>query len=112
MKKYFLFAIILLAANAVFSQVKVVTSTTVIYDFVKEVGKDKVKVDYLCRGDQDPHFLEIMPGYMLKLRSADIFFKIGLSLEMWSQQLIDGSRNSKIKIIDLSENIQIGRAHV
>ena len=33
-------------------------------------------------------------------------FKIGLDLEKWLPQLIDGSRNTNIKIIDLSENIE------
>jgi len=96
---------VLLVWQFAFSQVKVVATTTVIYDLVKEIGKDKVKADFLCRGDQDPHFLEVMPSYMVKLRNADIMFKIGLGLEMWSQQLLDGARNNKIKVIDLSEKI-------
>lgn len=89
-----------------FAEIRAVTSTTVIYDLVKEIGRDKIKVDYLVRGDQDPHFLEVMPSYMMKLRNADLMFEIGLGLEMWSQQLISGSRNSRIKIIDLSQDIQ------
>lgn len=103
MKK--IFALILLSATIAAAQIKVVTTTTVIYDLVNQIGKEKVKADFICRGDQDPHFVDVMPSYMLKLRNADLFFKIGLNLEMWSQQLIDGSRNSKIKIIDLSTEI-------
>ncbi|MBT8378224.1 MAG: metal ABC transporter substrate-binding protein [Ignavibacteria bacterium] len=97
--------IFFVSAAVAVAQVKVVTTTTVIYDLVKNVGGDKVEVDYLSRGDQDVHFLEILPSYMLKLRKADLFFKVGLQLEMWAPQLIDGSRNSSLKIIDLSENI-------
>jgi zinc/manganese transport system substrate-binding protein len=87
------------------AQVKVVTTTTVIYDLVKNVGGDKVEVDYLSRGDQDVHFLEVLPSYMMKLREADIFFQIGLQLEMWAPQLVDGSRNSSLKIVYLSDAI-------
>ncbi len=94
-----------LLSSFVFSQVKVVTTTTVIYDLVKNVGGDKVEVDYLSRGDQDVHFLEILPSYMMKLRKADIFFQIGLQLEMWAPQLVDGSRNSSLKIVYLSDAI-------
>ena len=104
MKKLILVITVLFSSLGL-SQVKVVTTTTIIYDLVKQVGKEKVKVDYLCRGDQDPHFLEIMPSYMLKLRKADLVFKIGLDLEKWLPQLIDGSRNDRLKIIDLSEEI-------
>jgi zinc/manganese transport system substrate-binding protein len=87
------------------AQTKVVTTTTVIYDLVKNIGGEKVEVDYISRGDQDVHFLEILPSYMLKLRNADIFFLIGLHLEMWAPQLIDGSRNSSLRIVYLSDVI-------
>ena len=106
MKKIYLSTLILLFSTLIFAEVKVVTTTTVIYDLVKEIGKEKVKVDYICRGDQDPHFLEILPSNMLKLRNAELVFKIGLGLEMWLQQIIDGSRNDKLKLIDLSTNIE------
>ncbi|HAB53458.1 MAG TPA: hypothetical protein DCE80_15015 [Ignavibacteriales bacterium] len=106
MKKSILSALILLFSTLSLAEVKVVTTTTVIYDLVKEIGKEKVKVDYICRGDQDPHFLEILPSYMLKLRNANLVFKIGLGLEIWLQQIIDGSRNDKLKLIDLSTDIE------
>lgn len=106
MKNISLYALILLFNTLAFAEVKIVTTTTVIYDLVKEIGKEKVKVDYICRGDQDPHFLEILPSNMLKLRNADLVFKIGLGLEMWLQQIIDGSRNDKLKLIDLSKDIE------
>jgi len=94
-----------LLGSVVIAQIKVVTTTTVIYDLVKNVGGDKVEVDYLSRGDQDVHFLEVLPSYMMKLRKADIFFQIGLQLEMWAPQLVDGSRNSSLKIVYLSDSI-------
>ena len=105
MKKIILFFAILLLQVSAFPEVKVVTTTTIIYDLVKQVGGNKVSVDYLCRGDQDPHFLEVLPSYMLKIRKADLMFEIGLGLELWAPQLIDGSRNSNLKLIDLSPGI-------
>ncbi|MEJ2196324.1 MAG: metal ABC transporter substrate-binding protein [Ignavibacteriaceae bacterium] len=105
MKKILTLIFIILVSIQSYSQIKVVTTTTVIYDLVKNVGGDKVEVDYLSRGDQDVHFLEVMPSYMLKLRKADIFFEIGLQLEMWAPQLIDGSRNSNLNVVYLSDGI-------
>jgi zinc/manganese transport system substrate-binding protein len=84
-----IFISILFLLTTTLAQVKVVTTTTVIYDLVKNVGGDKVQVDYLSRGDQDVHFLEILPSYMTKLRNADILFQIGLQLEMWAPQIVD-----------------------
>jgi len=106
MKKYLVLIISLILTFNSFAEIKVVTTTTVIADLVKIVGGDKVSVDYLCRGDQDPHFLEVLPSYMLKLRNADLVIKVGLDLEKWLPQLIDGSRNDKLKLVDLSANIE------
>ena len=105
MKKFVLVIIILFSHVLLADEIRVVTTTTVIYDLVKNNGGNKVEVDYLSRGDQDVHFLEILPSYMMKLRKADLFFKIGFELELWSYQLVDGSRNSDLVIIDLSAAI-------
>jgi len=104
--KKLLISILMIASSLSFANVKAVTTLTIIYDLVKNIGKDKVEVDYLCRGNQDPHFLEVMPSYMLKLRNADLVFEIGLDLEKWLPQLIDGSRNNNIQIVDLSQDIE------
>ena len=90
-----------------YAQIRVVTTTTVIYDIVKQIGGDKISLDYICRGDQDPHFLEVLPSYMLKIRKADIMFENGLGLELWAPKLIDGSRNSDLQLVDLSKNIPV-----
>jgi ABC-type Zn uptake system ZnuABC Zn-binding protein ZnuA len=105
MKKNILILFLFFNSALLADEIKIVTTTTVIYDLVKNVGGDKVEVDYLSRGDQDVHFLEILPSYMMKLRRADLFFKIGFELELWSYQLVDGSRNSDLVIIDLSTAI-------
>lgn len=105
MKKLLFMIFVMLISVRSFANIKVVCTTTVIADIVKNVGGDKVSVDYLCRGDQDPHFLEVLPSYMLKLRKADLVIKIGLDLEKWLQQLIDGSRNDNLILVDLSLNI-------
>ncbi len=104
--KKLLIPFLMILSSLAFADVKAVATTTLIYDLVKNIGQNKVDVDYLCRGNQDPHFLEVMPSYMLKLRNADLIFKVGLDLEKWLPQLIDGSRNTNVQVVDLSEEIQ------
>jgi ABC-type Zn uptake system ZnuABC Zn-binding protein ZnuA len=72
---------------------------------VRQAGGDRVTVDHIVRGDQNPHFVEVKPSYMMKLKSADLFFMIGMELELWAPQLIDGSRNASLVVVDLSKNI-------
>jgi ABC-type Zn uptake system ZnuABC Zn-binding protein ZnuA len=86
--------------------VRVVTSLPELADITANIGGDRVIVDYIVRGDQNPHFVEVKPSYMMKLKSADLFLLIGMDLEMWAPQIVDGSRNSRLEVIDLSKNIE------
>jgi zinc/manganese transport system substrate-binding protein len=87
------------------AKVKVVTSLSDLADFTKEIGGDRVQVDYLVRGTQNPHFIEVKPSYMMKLKSADLFITIGMQLEIWAPQIIDGSRNPNLTIVDCSKDV-------
>ncbi len=86
--------------------VRVVTSLPDLADLTRQIGGERVKVDYIVRGDQNPHFIEVKPSYMMKLRSADLFLTIGMELELWAPQLVDGSRNTSLHVVDLSRPIQ------
>ncbi len=80
------------------SKVRVVTTTTDLAAITQEVGKDKVQVESLARGNQDPHFVDSKPSFMVKLQKADLLVVVGLDLEIgYIQPLIDGSRNPKIR---------------
>lgn len=77
---------------------KVITSTEDLASIVKEVGGDKVAVEALARGYQDPHFVEAKPSFVLKLNAADLLVVVGRELEQgWLPPLITQSRNAKIQ---------------
>ena len=97
--------ILLILFSFLFGKVNVVTSTTDLADIVKQVGGDRVMVTSIARGNQDPHYVEILPSYMMKVRKADIYFMVGLELDLWAQYIIDGSRNRKLEVVDCSVEI-------
>jgi len=97
--------IILTFLSFLFAKVKIVTSTTDLADIVKSIGGDLVTVNSIAKGNQDPHYVEILPSYMIKVRKADIYFMVGMELDLWAQQIIDGSRNRKVLIVDCSAEI-------
>ena len=47
--------------------IKIVTTTEDLAALVREVGGDKVSVEALAKGYQDPHFVEPKPSFVLKL---------------------------------------------
>jgi zinc/manganese transport system substrate-binding protein len=100
------------SANA-FAAVNVITSTQDLASIVKEVGGDKVTVDSLAKGYQDPHFVEAKPSFILKLHQADLLVAVGRELEIgWLPPLITQSRNARIQpggpgYLDASQNAKI-----
>lgn len=92
-----LFINIFLVSEGVLAEVKVVASTPDLAAIAKAVGKDKVEVENLAKGYQDPHFVDAKPSYVMKLNRADLLIYNGLDLETgWLPTLVTGSRNSKI----------------
>ena len=64
----------------------------------REVGGDRIAVDFIARGYQDPHFVDAKPSFILKLQRADLLIVVGRELESgWLPALIQQSRNSKIQ---------------
>jgi len=80
-------------------KLKVITSLTDLASLTQEVGGDKVEVESLAKGYQDPHFVEPKPSFLLKLRNADLLISVGLDLEIgWLPPLITQSGNGKIQV--------------
>ena len=79
--------------------VNVVASTEDLAALTHEVGGDKVKLEFIGRGYQDPHFVEAKPSFILKLAKADLLVVVGRELEIgWLPPLIQQSRNAKIQV--------------
>ena len=111
----FVMAIAALAASAgpAGAAVKVVTTTEDLAALTREVGGDKVVVESLAKGYQDPHFVEPKPSFILKLHDADLLVVVGRELEIgWLPALIQQSRNAKVQpggpgYLDASMNVKI-----
>ena len=88
----------LVAPCAAAKKLNVVTSTTDLAALTEEVGGDKITVEAIAKGYQDPHFVEAKPSFLLKLRNADLLISVGLQLEIgWLPPLITQSGNPRIQ---------------
>ncbi len=94
-----LFWTLALPIGAQAKKLNVVTSTTDMAALTQEVGGEKVTVDSIAKGYQDPHFVEAKPSFLLKLRQADLLVVVGLQLEIgWLPPLITQSGNPRIQV--------------
>jgi zinc/manganese transport system substrate-binding protein len=93
-------AALTLFAHAVHGRaaIDVITTTEDLAALVREVGGDKVSVEALAKGYQDPHFVEAKPSFVIKLHNADLLVVVGRDLEAgWLPPLITQSRNTKLQ---------------
>ena len=103
----------LLAAAPAHAELNVVTTTEDLAALAREVGGDKVKVESLSRGYQDPHFVEAKPSFVIKLHSADLLIAVGRELEIgWLPPLVNQARNAKVQpggegYFDASQGVKI-----
>src|SRR5438105_3097584 len=92
-------AVVLMPVAAQAKKLTVVTSTTDLASLAQEVGGDKINVESMAKGYQDPHFVEAKPSFLLRLRQADLLVVVGLQLEIgWLPPLITQSGNSRIQV--------------
>ena len=91
-------AFLLLSAFAEGAVIKIVATTEDLASIAREVGGDKVQVDFIARGYQDPHFVEAKPSFILKLHDARLLIVVGRELEKaWLPPLVTQSRNTDIQ---------------
>src|SRR5256885_14120708 len=89
---------------ALLAALHVVSSIPTLGSLAKEVGGNRVEVESLGKGYQDPHFVEPKPNLMLVLNRADLLLHVGLELEIgWLPPLVLGSRNPKIQAGQLGD---------
>jgi ABC-type Zn uptake system ZnuABC Zn-binding protein ZnuA len=75
----------------------VVTTLSTYADLAQRVGGDRVTVEALVVGGQDPHYVRPRPSLAEKLARTDLFVSTGLDLELWVPGLVDLSNNSEIR---------------
>jgi zinc/manganese transport system substrate-binding protein len=85
-----------LSAQPVQAAVRVLAATDNLAWITQQIGGNHVSVDYLARGDQDPHMIEPRPSQVAKLARADLLVRIGMDLDLWMDSLLDAARNPKI----------------
>jgi zinc/manganese transport system substrate-binding protein len=95
------------------SKLNVVATTEDLAAIAREVGGDRIAVDSIAKGYQDPHFVEAKPSFILRLQKADLLIAVGRELEIgWLPPLIQQSRNNRVQpgadgYLDASQGVRI-----
>jgi manganese/iron transport system substrate-binding protein len=84
-------------------ELKLITTTSFIYDTVQRIAGDRVKVINLISDGQDPHSFEPTPRDIAEVETADIIFVNGFNLEEGLLDIIKSVNGNNI--FSLSDNI-------
>jgi zinc/manganese transport system substrate-binding protein len=95
-----------LAAPAA-AKMRVAASINDLASIAASVGGDQVEVFAIARPNADPHRVEALPSYMVRVSRAQVYLKVGLGLDQWADAIIDGSRNARLRTVDCSQGVTV-----
>jgi zinc/manganese transport system substrate-binding protein len=79
------------------ARLNVVATTPDLASIASAVGGKEIQLTTLARPNEDPHFVEAKPSFIVKLNKADVLVHGGAELEGgWLSPLLAGARNAKI----------------
>jgi len=91
-------------SSAFAAPLKVVASFTVIADFAKNVGGERVNITTIVGPDGDAHVYEPSPADAVAMAGADVVLVNGLHFEGFLQRLVDASA-TKASIVTLTKGV-------
>ena len=91
MKKLFSLALIIGLALAAHVEAKVIVGASLpdLGSIAAAIGGERIEIFAISRASADPHNVEVLPSYMVRVSRADLYLKVGLSLDQWADGIID-----------------------
>ncbi len=118
MKLFLIFIAVLVLGSLFFSgcttpqkneegKLMVVTTLFPLYEFAKEVGGEKVEVILLLPPGAEAHTFEPKPSDIIKINQADLFIFIGEEMEPWAHNILKGTNNDKLVVLNASSKVTL-----
>jgi len=94
------------AENVQAGGLKIVATTTIVADVVRQIAGDQNQVTTLLPIGADPHSFQPTPQDVVRVADAGIIFSNGAGLEEFLQPLLKNA-GSQAEVVAVSENIQL-----
>ncbi len=104
----FALAILLILSIYGFSKdIHIVTTLDFLKDITQEIGRDKVYVESILGGVQNPHTYDAKPKDIVTLSKADLFIEIGGGLEGFVDKILKNVKRKDLVVVKLIEGIPL-----
>lgn len=87
----------------------VVTTIFPYYDFVRQIGGDRVRLNLVVPAGMDSHSFEPTPADMITIQKADLMICNGGAMEQWVDQVaasLDTSRLRRLTMMDYVDVVE------
>jgi len=88
-------------------KLKVVATLFPLYDFARQVGREKIEVNLLLPPGVEAHAFEPRPADMKRIQDSDIFLFTNKFMEPWVGGLLKGIDTRSLTIVDTSKGITL-----
>lgn len=88
-------------------KITIVTSLFPEYDFVKQIGKDKVDVKIILPPGTESHTYEPTPKDIVSINEADMFIYTSNQMEPWAEKIAESIDSKNTIILQAGQNINL-----
>ncbi|MCU0505840.1 MAG: metal ABC transporter substrate-binding protein [Chloroflexi bacterium] len=87
-------------------RIRVVATTTVFADLVRNVGGDRVTVESLVPAGAEPHTFAPSPSDVRRVSEADVIVMNGLGLDDWLRPLAEEAKRQDAVLLELGTDLE------
>jgi len=88
-------------------KLKVVTTLFPLYDFARQIGREKIQVNLLLPPGVEAHAFEPRPADIKRIQNSDIFLFTNKFMEPWIGGLLKGIDTRSLTVVDTSQGITL-----
>jgi zinc transport system substrate-binding protein len=78
-------------SNKVEQKLKVIATIFPVYDFARNIGKDKIDITMLLPPGTEAHHYELKPEDIVKVNKTDVFLFTNFEMESWAYKIINAA---------------------
>ena len=87
------------------AKIRIVATIFPLYEFARNVGRDRVEVSLLLPPGVEAHAFEPRPRDLIKIAEADLFIYAGKFMEPWAHDLLQGIQRPGLEAVEAGRGI-------